>query len=642
VDNVEQLQGMVTEFYIKLFSDNQLNRDWFQTKITYPELDAEMINKLKNTCTEDEVRRAVFSMQPWKAPGPDGFPAGFYQKSWDIVGNTVCNFVAQVWKDPSRIAEVNQTDICLIPKVPHPEYVHQFRPISLCNTNYKIVSKVIVERLKECIAELISPFQTGFVPGRNIHENIIVAREMMHSMNKMNGKKGAFAIKVDLAKAYDKISWEFIWRILMEIKIPKEIINIIMHAVSSVTTNVKWNGARAEYFKPRRGIRQGDPISPYLFVLCMDKLSHLILQSVSEGKWIGIKAGRRGPMVSHLIFADDLLLFGEASERQMKAVIETLECFCSMSGQKVSQDKTSIIFSKNVAKGMRLKLLQISGFKETNDFGKYLGVPLLGRAPKKTDYQYILDQVSAKLSAWKATHLSFAGRVTLAKSVIEAVPIYPMMAAKIPKFCLDEIQKMQRQFIWGDTEQKRRFHAIGWEKITVPKWLGGLGIRKLDHMNQACLLKLNWKLQSGSGDYWCSVLRGKYLRDNNAHFVGEGNRLSSCSSLWKTLHNLNPLLDNYSFWYVGDGSVIDAWKDAWIEEGLWLDRQLVIPSNLQGYKVCDLIDDEGRWNWNLFANWMPDIIKKKIAAIPPPNVTSGRDERAGVGGKRSDFSVAVQ
>jgi hypothetical protein len=102
------------------------------------------------------------------------------------------------------------------------------------------------------------------------------------------------------------------------------------------------------------------------------------------------------------------------------------------------------------------------------------------------------------------------------------------------------------------------------------------------------------------------------------------------------------LLDNYSFWYVGDGSVIDAWKDAWIEEGLWLDRQLVIPSNLQGYKVCDLIDDEGRWNWNLFANWMPDIIKKKIAAIPPPNVTSGRDERAGVGGKRSDFSVAVQ
>ncbi|MCH83533.1 putative ribonuclease H protein, partial [Trifolium medium] len=246
----------------------------------------------------------------------------------------------------------------------------------------------------------------------------------------------------------------------------------------SVMTNVKWNGARTEYFKPRRGIRQ-----------------------VSEGKWTGIKAGRNGPMVSHLMFADDLLLFGEASERQMRSIMDTLNTFCNMSGQEVSQEKTSILFSKNVERGLRVKLLQISGFKETNDFGKYLGVPLVGRTPKRSDYQYILDQVSSKLSAWKATQLSFAGRVTLAKSVIEAVPIYPMMSSKIPKACLDDIQRIQRQFIWGDTEQKRRYHAISWDKITVPKWLGGLGIRKLERMNQACLLKLNWKLQTDSNEY---------------------------------------------------------------------------------------------------------------------------------------------
>jgi hypothetical protein len=93
----------------------------------------------------------------------------------------------------------------------------------------------------------------------------------------------------------------------------------------------------------------------------------------------------------------------------------------------------------------------MSGFRETDDFGKYLGVPLNGRSPKKPDFQYMIDQVSTKLAAWKANHLSFAGRVTLAKSVIEAVPIYPMMSTKIPKACLDEINKLQRQFIWGDT-----------------------------------------------------------------------------------------------------------------------------------------------------------------------------------------------
>jgi hypothetical protein len=305
----------------------------------------------------------------------------------------------------------------------------------------------------------------------------------------MRGNKGTFAIKVDLSKAYDKISWDFIWRILCEIKIPQGMVNVIMHAITSMETNVKWNGARAEYFRPQRGIRQGDPISPYLFVLCMDKLSHLIMHAVNVGDWRGIKAGRNGPMVSHLMFADDLLLFGEASEKQMKCVMDILNKFCSLSGQEVSHEKTSILFSKNVNRGLKDRLLHLSGFRETYDLGKYLGVPLIGRAPKRADYQYLIDQVSNKLSIWKARQLSFAGRVTLAKSVLEAVPIYPMMTSKIPKSCLDDIQKIQRQFIWGETENVRKFHAVRWSCVTMPKELGGLGMSRLDEMNKACLLK---------------------------------------------------------------------------------------------------------------------------------------------------------
>ncbi|MCH86446.1 hypothetical protein A2U01_0007303, partial [Trifolium medium] len=202
-DNI-QLQELVNNYYKQLFKLNVQDTRWQQTMITFPELNSEEIENLGSEITNDEVKGAVFEMSPWKSPGPDGFPAGFYQQSWDTVGPTVCDFVKEVWKSPSIIATVNQTDICLIPKVDHPEVVSQFRPISLCNTIYKIVSKVIVARLKIYIPKLVSPFQTGFVPGRNIHENIIVAKEMIHSMHMARGRKGYFAIKVDLSKAYDK------------------------------------------------------------------------------------------------------------------------------------------------------------------------------------------------------------------------------------------------------------------------------------------------------------------------------------------------------------------------------------------------------------------------------------------------------
>lgn len=135
---------------------------------------------------------------------------GFYQKSWNVVGRIVCEHVKGLWKNPSRTLDINNIDICLIPKINQPDYVRQFRPISVCNIIYKIMSKVIMERLKECIPSFVSPYQSGFVLGRRIHENIIVAQEIGHNIEKTKSKKGCFAIKVDLSKAYDKLSWELI------------------------------------------------------------------------------------------------------------------------------------------------------------------------------------------------------------------------------------------------------------------------------------------------------------------------------------------------------------------------------------------------------------------------------------------------
>jgi hypothetical protein len=424
-----------------------VNINWQQTRFSYPSLGDSDYDLLRKNINNNEVKYALFDMAPWKAPGPDGFPAGFYQNGWGDMGESICEFVKSIWLHPEDVASVNYTDICLIPKVDRPEFVSQFRPISLCNVSYKIITKLMVNRLKTIIPKVVSPFQTGFVPGRNITENIVIAQEMLYNMTKMRSNVGFFVMKVDLSKAYDRLNWEFIHKVLAEVNLPIEMINVIMNCITSVQSNVLWNGSRSKFFPPYCGVRQGDPMSPYLFVLCMDKLSHLIAEAVEDGQWKPMRAGRNGPLISHLMFADDLLLFSQATDESMMVVMNVLQNFCSMSGQQVNYDKSSIFISRNVSVAKRASLTIQSGLKETTQLGKYLGVPALGKSLRVHDFQYLVENVKARLAGWKAKQLSLAGRITLAKSVIQVIPIYPMMSTPIPKSCLKEIEKVQRAFI---------------------------------------------------------------------------------------------------------------------------------------------------------------------------------------------------
>lgn len=162
-----------------------------------------------------------------KALGADHFPALFFQKYWDIVAPKLYGFLNQVWDSLEVVEEVNNTLIVLIPKVDKTEFVTQFRPISLCNVVYKLVTKVIVNRIKPFLSDMISPYQTSFIPSWNIHHNIIISQEMVHAMNRMKGKKAFMSIKIDLEKAYDRLNWNFIMQCLYESKFPPKLTNII-------------------------------------------------------------------------------------------------------------------------------------------------------------------------------------------------------------------------------------------------------------------------------------------------------------------------------------------------------------------------------------------------------------------------------
>lgn len=187
--------------------------------------------------------------------------------------------------------------------------------------------------------EVVTPNQFGFIPNRNIHENIVVAQETLHSMHKLKGKRGYFTIKVDLTKTYDKMNRQFFEKVLMELRLPQNLRQIILASTTLVNMRTVWNG--------KKGLRQGDHLSSYLFVLCFDKLSHMIMDAMNIKEWGGMKMGRKMPRISHLIFAYDSLLFGEASVQQINTIIKVFSMFCDAYGQRVNVEKYSILFSKN-------------------------------------------------------------------------------------------------------------------------------------------------------------------------------------------------------------------------------------------------------------------------------------------------------
>jgi len=171
---------------------------------------------------------------------------------------------------------VNQTTIVLIPKIKHPQDLRNFRPISLCNIIYKICTKVLANRLRMFLDEIIYEEQSTFVPGRLITNNVLVAYECTHYLKRKKGKSGACAIKLDMAKAYDRVEWNYLHGIMLRLGFVESFLDTVMRCVTSVAFSVRVNGNLSSPFRPSRGIRQGDPISPYLFLLCSKGLSCLL------------------------------------------------------------------------------------------------------------------------------------------------------------------------------------------------------------------------------------------------------------------------------------------------------------------------------------------------------------------------------
>ncbi|XP_048596422.1 uncharacterized protein LOC125578148 [Brassica napus] len=323
----EGVEKVAVNYFDELFTTTSPTAfDNFLSEIQ-PSISTQTNGWLLRLATEEEIRQALFMMHPGKAPGPDGMTALFFQHSWHIIKSD-------------------------------------------------LVELVLCQRLKICLPSLISETQSAFVAGRLISDNILIAQEMFHGLRANKACQGKFmAIKTDMSKAYDRLEWDFIQAILLKMGFDTHWVKLMMACISSVQYRVLLNGQPRGLIIPQRGLRQGDPLSPYLFILCTEALIANIKKAERENQLTGMKVARACPSISHLLFADDSLFFCKAQEAECHTILRILQDYAAVSGQLINFQKSSIQFGHKIEDSRRQMMRDILGIQKCWWYGYLLRSP---------------------------------------------------------------------------------------------------------------------------------------------------------------------------------------------------------------------------------------------------------------------------
>lgn len=280
--------------------------------------------------------------------------------------------------------------------------------------------------------------------------------------------------------------------------------SLIAKCLNSIYFNLLLNGCVVGGFKPDRGLRQGDPLSPFLFIIFSELISRILMRASREGLIHEVKIGRSGLSIDHLLFIDDVLIFCRVNENEVRALIGCLNSYCEWFGQLVNFSKSGVFFSKNTCKGQRRAIERILNLKSFKSNAFYLGNPLfLGRSKIKS-FSFLKEKVESRLASWQGNLLSLARKLTLVKSVLNALPLYTMSSIIVPSFVCQLLDSLTRKFLG-------KSFLVSWDVICRPRSLGDLSIRKFEVMNRALVEKLGWCLTYGVDRLWTRALKAKYF-----------------------------------------------------------------------------------------------------------------------------------
>jgi hypothetical protein len=573
-------------------------------------MNADLIKEYSN----EEIKTTLFQMGPMKAPGPDGFPALFYQNHWNFLETDLCHAIRSFLHGGSLPEGFCDSIIVMIPKVTNPEHLKNFRPISLCNVLYKIASKVLANRLKLILPFVISENQSAFVPGRLLTDNALIAYECLHTIRQQRLKRPFFALKVDMMKAYDRVEWNFLFGCLQKLGFDQTWIDTVMRCcVTSVRYAVRVNGELTEPVTPSRGIRQGDPISPYLFLLCTEGLSCLLQQRADQRELQGLCNGRLGPPISHLLFADDSIFFARSDERSVDALQRVLELYCEGSGQKINLDKSSVFFGSHCPEAVKQMVKQKLNVQSEALQETYLGMPTeVGRSPVRT-FRYLFNRMWQQMNGCAGRPLSRKGNEIWLKSVIQAIPTHVMSCFQLPISTCDSMRKSVANQWWGFDDGRRKLHWRSWEWLSTPKYLGGLGFRDMALFNQAMLGRQCWRLITEPNSLCARVLKARYFPNCD---VMDAPQPRSSSYTWRSIQFGMKLVKKGLHWGLGNGAKIKIMMDPWIPDVKPYMLRPLAPIPQEQTVDSLILEDTKTWDVELVRTIFDEAIADRILQLP--------------------------
>lgn len=503
---------------------------------------------LLKAITAEEITKVLFAMRNDKSPGPDGYTVECFKSAWPVIGKEFIISIQSFFEKGFLPKGINTTILALIPKKTGAIEMKDYHPISCCNVIYKVISKLIANRLKNTLPDFIELNQSAFVKGRLLIENLPLATELVKDYHKDSISRRC-ALKIDISKAFDSVQWSFLLKTLEAMNFPTKFIHWISLCITTAYFSVQVNGELAGYFQSERGLRQGCALSPYLFAICMNVLSKLLDKSAHANQF-GYHPKCKNLGLTHLSFADDLMVFTDGRVRSVESIVNVFNYFAKVSGLKISMAK-STIYSAGMTDENRQELLNTFQFASGTLPVRYLGLPLLTRQMRKDDYQLLIEKIKMRISLWTNHFLSMAGRLQLIKSVLLSMVNFWMTGYKLSGQCINEINSLCSAFLWSGPSLNVKKAKVSWDVVCLPK-KGGLGLRSLKVMNKIRTLKLLWRLLSSQPLLWAKWIQAYLVKNDTIWSIKDTTNAGSW--MWRKLLKYRDIAKQFHKMKVGNGN----------------------------------------------------------------------------------------